>query len=369
VRYNIGFIMNQHLGNVTTYRNLRYVADKDPDLNNTWHEIYHYKEGGWLETILGRALPFIPAHYSWIARASWEMYRALHHRRYDALMCNANEGVFFTRVFHRIPTLLEFDATPILTNRMPGYRSVQDSKLMALLKRRLKQRMYCSAALLQTWSNWAKRSFVNDYDVPADKVVVIPPGINLQFWKPAPFTPSGAKKRILFVGGDFRRKGGPLLLDWYKTQRPAEVELHIVTREPVDSIPGVIVYRDMRCNTPQLLDLYHKSHLFVLPSLGDCFSVATIEAMGAGLPVIASNVGAIPEIIESGRNGFIVQGNDAAELGAAIRCILDKPAQREDMGRQSRILAEQRFDVEKNARLTLDYLKKISSDDTNRPKF
>ena len=154
-------------------------------------------------------------------------------------MCNVAELVFFTRRLRHTPTLIGFDATPIQIDRMPGYGSGQDSKPMAFLKWRLKQRVFRAATLLHAWSNWAKKSVVNDYHIPADKVIVNPPGVNLQFWKPAPLARSGGKKRILFGGGDFRRKGGPLLLDWYKSQRPAEVELHIVTREPVESIPVV----------------------------------------------------------------------------------------------------------------------------------
>ena len=132
-------------------------------------------------------------------------------------MCNVAELVFFTRRLRHTPTLIDFDATPIQIDRMPAYGSGQDSKPMAFLKWRLKQRVFRAATLLHAWSNWAKQSVVNDYHIPADKVVVNPPGVNLQFWKPAPLARSGGKKRILFVGGDFRRKGGPLLLDWYKS--------------------------------------------------------------------------------------------------------------------------------------------------------
>lgn len=331
--YNIGFVMAQNAGHVTNYRNLRRVAEGDPTLHSTWHEIYNFKEGGWIEKIRDRALPFISTYYSGMARATWDMHRALRHQRYDALMCNVAEGVFFCHKFRRIPTLIDFDATPIQIDRMTAYGPAGDSTPMALLKWRLKQRVFHAATLLHAWSNWAKQSVMDDYHIPADKIVVNPPGVNLQFWTPAPFARSGVKKRILFVGGDFRRKGGPLLLDWYKSQQPAEVELHIVTREPVESLPGVTVYHDMQPNTPQLLDLYHKSDLFVLPSLAECFGIASVEAMGAGLPVIASNVGATEEIIESGRNGFIVPADDGAAFGAAISAILNDMARRDEMGR------------------------------------
>jgi glycosyltransferase involved in cell wall biosynthesis len=117
----------------------------------------------------------------------------------------------------------------------------------------------------------------------------------------------------------------------------------------------------MQPNSERLLDLYRQSDLFVLPSLAECFGIATIEAMASGLPVIASDVGGTADIIEPARNGFIVPGNDGRALAQAIAAILDDPALRLRMGRQSRQLAEQRFDLRRNAQLTFDYLKQIAS--------
>jgi starch synthase len=82
--------------------------------------------------------------------------------------------------------------------------------------------------------------------------------------------------------------------------------------------------------------------------------------MAAGLPAIASDVGGTADIIEPGRNGFIVPGNDARALGQAITTTLADPARRAAMGRASRTLAEERFDLIKNARKTFGYLKDIA---------
>jgi glycosyltransferase involved in cell wall biosynthesis len=361
--YKIGFVMDQIAGHVTNYHNMRNVAQLDPELQATWHEIHYYKSGGAIEQMRERVLPFLPTYTTGIMRGAWEAHKALRGSTYDALFSNASVGVFFNRTFRRIPTIIDFDSTPLQIDQMDAYNSSVDPKPIAAFKWRLTRDMMRSATLLQAWSHWAKQSAVDDYGIPADKIVVNPPGVNLGFWRPNPSLRNPYAHhplKVLFVGGDFRRKGGDLLLEWYKSQRPDTVELHIVTREPVDSSSGVYVYHNVQPNSDQLIGLYQSSDLFVLPSLGECFGIATVEAMAAGLPVIASNVGGTADIIEPCRNGFIVRGNDVAALSKAITTILEDATCRQNMGTQSRLLAEERFDLRKNAQKTFNYLKQIA---------
>jgi glycosyltransferase involved in cell wall biosynthesis len=362
--YKIGFVMDQIAGHVTNYHNLRGMATLDPELQACWHEIHYYKAGGIIEQVRERILPFTPTYATGIMRGAWEMHKALRGCTYDALFSNASVGVFFNRTFHRIPTLVDFDSTPLQIDQMAAYNSSVDPKPLAAFKWRLTRDMMRSATLLQAWSRWAKQSAVDDYGIPAEKIVVNPPGVNLEFWRPNTTARDSLVKqpfKVLFVGGDFRRKGGDLLLEWYKSQSPDTAELHIVTREPVEPGPGVQVYHNIQPNSDRLIGLYQNSDLFVLPSLGECFGIATVEAMAAGLPVIASDVGGTADIIEPGRNGFIVPGNDVAALGAAITTIIGDTARRQNMGTQSRLLAEERFDLRKNAQQTFYYLKQIAT--------
>jgi glycosyltransferase involved in cell wall biosynthesis len=261
--------------------------------------------------------------------------------------------------------MIDFDCTPLQIDRMKSYSPGKDDpKLLAKLKWYLFKHKMETAVLLQAWSNWAKQSAVEDYGLPAEKIVVNPPGVNLNFWEPNPSRQAYTKNqpfKVLFVGGDFRRKGGFLLIDWFKHQDPARYELHIVTKEPVPPSKGVYVYQDLAPNTPELLQLYQNSQLFVLPSLGECFGIATVEAMGAGLPVIATDVGGTADIIEPGRNGFIIPGDDLQALSSAIETIAGDNALRLRMAEQSRQIAVERFDLERNANRTLSYLKQIAN--------
>lgn len=367
--YHISFTMDQVAGHVTNYHNLRSVAQQDSEIQADWCEIFYYKEGGAIEKIRERLLPFVPTYFSGILRASVDMNRAIRRHQYDALFTNASVAVFFGPAFRQTPTMIDFDSTPLQMDQMEAYTPKRDPKPVEALKFQLFRDMLHSATLLQTWSRWAKESAVKDYGVPPEKIVINPPGINLNLWHPgtaAREESHGRPVRVLFVGGDFRRKGGEQLLEWYQSQDQARYELHIVTREPVEARPGVFVYHNMQPNSPELLRLYMQSDLFVLPSLGECFGIATVEAMGAGMPVIASDVGGTADIIEPGRNGYIVPAGSAYELGRAITAVSDDPDRMHDMGIQSRQMAEERFDLETNARRTLEYLKQIAQGQTQQ---
>ncbi len=363
--YKVGFLMDHIAGHITNYLNLRSVAERDPELQATWHEIHYYKGGGSIEWLRERAFTFVPSYATGILRGTWEIHKALRHGGYDALFSNTSVGALFSRRFRRVPTLMDFDSTPRQIDRMKVYNSPVDAEPVANLKWRLSRNLMRSAALLQAWSRWAKQSAVDDYGISADTIVVNPPGVDLDYWRPDQAVRSSSVHRplrVLFVGGDFRRKGGELLLKWCKSQRSNATEVDIVTREDVDleGLPSVRIHHGLSSNAPELMSLYARADVFVLPTLGDCFSIAIIEAMASGLPVVASNVGGIAEMIEPGRNGFIVPLNDLPALGKAIASVLGDAERRQRMGAQSRLMAEERFDVQKNARRTLGYLKQIA---------
>src|SRR5262249_43995797 len=95
--------------------------------------------------------------------------------------------------------------------------------------------------------------------------------------------------------------------------------------------------------------LYRSASAFVLPTRGDCFSIATLEAMAMGLPVVVSAVGGIPEIIERGENGFLIGPGNGGEMREALEVLSAEPARGRRMGAGGRALVEERFDAKKTA--------------------
>ena len=104
-----------------------------------------------------------------------------------------------------------------------------------------------------------------------------------------------------------------------------------------------IIFTGMRKNIPDFLELMD---IYVQPSLFENISNSVLEAMAVGLPVIATNVGGINEIITHGKNGLIVKlGSDTA-MADAIKLLLSHSGLREKMGRLGRQQVEKSFSIE-----------------------
>ncbi|WP_162140882.1 glycosyltransferase [Pseudorhodobacter ferrugineus] len=99
-------------------------------------------------------------------------------------------------------------------------------------------------------------------------------------------------------------------------------------------------------------DLLHQADVMVLSSASEAMPLSIIEAMSTGLPVIASDVGGIPELIAPEFNGYLVPAGDITSFALAMTKLID-PQRREDFGRQSRLRYETAFTVSIMAQQTL----------------
>lgn len=96
-----------------------------------------------------------------------------------------------------------------------------------------------------------------------------------------------------------------------------------------------------------VLPFLHRADVVVLSTVGrEGLSVALIEGAAAGRPLVGSDLGGIPEVIEHGLNGFLFRPGDARELAQALERLIASPALRERMGRRSRTLYVNRFSRE-----------------------
>lgn len=111
--------------------------------------------------------------------------------------------------------------------------------------------------------------------------------------------------------------------------RRAELEAFARARG-VDHLIGFLGHRD---DVPSLLS---SSDVFALPSKSEAFPNGVIEAMAAGLPVVASGVGGLPDLIESPRTGLLVPPSDAEALAAALKALYIDPARAAAMGAAAR---------------------------------
>lgn len=350
---NVTFFMEQHIGHRTYYENLRRFVDCSDAINPNWVEISYEDSGGWWNR-----LPFLPAAVRGTMNGRAQVKRGLNRYPDSVNVFNTQvPAAVGGRVAQRRPYILSTDITPAQYDRMGAEYNHQPDRLpwLAAYKQRVNRNLFRGAARLLPWSNWACTSLLEDYGVDPHKIEVIPPGVDLDFWQPAacPRSDSGPL-RILFVGGDFQRKGGNLLLRAFRALPPGSAELTLVTRSEVPAHPGVRVYRDLRPNTAELLALYHASDVFVLPTRAEAFGIAAVEAAAAGLPVIATAVGGLTDIVVDRKTGFLIATDDVDTLIYRLQLLAESPELREKLGRRARMRAEQCFDARQNAARILD---------------
>jgi glycosyltransferase involved in cell wall biosynthesis len=305
-----------------------------------------------------------PKLKNWSLRASLHAWRMLK-------SAGPLEGLFYhtqiTTLFaapllRKTPGVVSLDATPVQMDVLgAAYGHKPGSPRIEALKKRLLLRTLNEAGKIVTWSQWTKDSLIDDYNQPAEKIIVVPPGVDSPpgpLSVPAP-TSSGTKRgslRALFVGGDFARKGGEELLGAWERLRP-DARLDIVTQSEVRcDLPGVQVHRGIKPNSSELRALFSQADLFVFPTRADCLPLAVLEAAAAGLPTIATGVGALPEAVIHGETGKIVSVGDTDALALALGELLEDPDERRRMGERARELACTRFDSAKNYRKLMELI-------------
>jgi glycosyltransferase involved in cell wall biosynthesis len=255
------------------------------------------------------------------------------------------------------------DATPRNYDTLgAAYGHFQGSPLIERVKDFVNRRALRTAIHLTTWSEWARQSLINDYGIPGGNVTVIPPGTQLDLWEPRPRPGSpGSKVRLLFVGGDFVRKGGDLLLDVFRKRLAGACTLDMVSNASVQNLPaGVRLHHGLKANSAALRSLFAEADIFVLPTRADCLPLVLMEAMAASLPIVTTDVAALGEAVRHHDNGLLVRPNDGHALNSALETLVADAALRTRMGAAGRQIAEQRFDARANGRMLLDLLRRAA---------
>ena len=99
--------------------------------------------------------------------------------------------------------------------------------------------------------------------------------------------------------------------------------------------------------TNDIRQLYHQADIFVLSSVAEALPNVILEAMAAGLPVVATRVGGLPEAVVPEDTGFLVNPRDVAGLTASLARLLDDPETGRSLGRRGRerVLAQFSFEA------------------------
>ncbi len=173
--------------------------------------------------------------------------------------------------------------------------------------------------------------YLGGLGVPRDLLTVLPNGVDLEEFRDLPERDWSADTRtVLFVGRlSLPQKGIPTLLRAVgKIAGTVRLELRIVGEDGGGRAPLQRLASELGINSrvvftgpltrSDLLAEYARAHLFVLPSEFEPFGIVLLEAMAAGLPVVATRVGGIPEVVAEGRTADLVPPRDVSGLASAL---------------------------------------------------
>jgi glycosyltransferase involved in cell wall biosynthesis len=233
------------------------------------------------------------------------------------------------------------DATSKTAEAYPPWGDMYRSKKTKLKWMRLQKDLFSNAFKVFTMSELTRKSVIEDYGIRPEKVATVYSGPNID--KLPSFAKNFGSKNILFVGGDFRRKGGIALLKAFKevNSKIPGAKLFIVGSNPEISMPGVEIKGFVK--KTELESLFMNASVFVMPSLFDPFPHVFLEAMAYKTPCIGGNNFAIPEIIENEKTGFTVSVQDHLKIAERIEYLLQDENTAKFMGEQGRQKIEKLF--------------------------
>jgi glycosyltransferase involved in cell wall biosynthesis len=175
----------------------------------------------------------------------------------------------------------------------------------------------CRLALYS--SDWAAKTALDNYSVDSSKIHVVPFGANLtsetslEDVKALISARPANKLRLLFLGLDWRRKGGDIAVEVARQliQMGIKAELHIVGPEieelnqlPAFVIPHGRIGKTTAAGRKKLESLLADSHFLLLPTRAECYGVVFAEACSYGVPSVTTNVGGVGTAIKNGINGW-----------------------------------------------------------------
>ena len=228
--------------------------------------------------------------------------------------------------------------------------SARSWRLGNLIQQRLIDR---SAAVILT-SDWALSEAQRDYRTDKTVLRVVPAGANLDYEPQGDIVASQKTSlKLLFVGIDWHRKGGPLALrvtEILRENGAPKTELHVVGCSPPEarSKPGVTVHGRLSKADPtqrdQLDRLFREAAFLFVPSPQETFGLVYCEAAAYGLPSVACNTGGVPTIIRDGETGALLNmGAPPEEYARRILSIWNDRTRYDAMRRHARRFYERRL--------------------------
>lgn len=176
-----------------------------------------------------------------------------------------------------------------------------------------------------------KRILTKDYNADKDKIAVIPPGVDHKIFKP--MDKKKARERLglptnktllLFVGRLEKIKGIDVISKAYE-------KLIKLNKKNIELL---IIGGRKRIPYSNLSDYYGAADLLIVPSFAESFGLSALEGMASMLPIVASDIGSLSELVHDGKNGFLFKPGKADDLAEKIERLIHDKSLRKKMGHE-----------------------------------
>ena len=327
------FLVNHHLGWKTLAHHLAEQAAARPHLRCEFRRF----EATVLQKIVTRRIPVLRRSMTTQTRL-WSRYVERHlgaelrSGKFDVIVCMGQS------IAHAVLRIVDPEQVPVAvfldTTGMSFARELMNNGAFNIERASEELAVYEQCRLLLPWSNWASRSLVNDYQIAESRILVCPPSGNFNGFSPKGNSPT--LPRVVFVGNDFERKGGPELVRWHQQRLSAMCELHIFSAKTPRRLNGPNLFCHGAIDNARLTrDVLPAASVFCLPTRHDMSPYALVEAQLAGLPCVSSNLAGIPEIVVHEQTGLLADRQDEEGFITAVAQLCVDARLRDRMGRNA----------------------------------
>ncbi len=339
--------------------------------------------GPWVPELEAAGIRHIPLHSSTRGmdpladlRAARELWGILRRERFEVLHTHNPKPGLYGRVLGRLA------GVPIVVNTVHGLDATQDDRLA---KRAV---VYGLEAVASRFSHAELVQSPEDLKLlhrsrisPPKKTKLLGNGVDLTRFDKARFDEAHRKRvresldiaddqiAVGVVGRLVAEKGYPELFEAAARLDDRYVVIAVGPHDPdkADALPESLL-DDARSHGVRLLgmrsdvdELYRAFDMFVLPSHREGFPRAAMEAAASSLPVIATDIRGCRQVVEPGRNGFLIPVRDPEAIGKAIESIGNNAELRVLMGRSSRAKAEAEFDERRVVEIVMDTYRSVAA--------
>ncbi len=204
------------------------------------------------------------------------------------------------------------------------------------------KKLYLSALRCFTMSSNIAKMLVKEYCVPESKVKCVYSGSNVELDNKTNQN-TYDNKTILFVGLEWDRKGGPILVKTFEKVliEVPDAQLIIIGCNPkIHEESNISVLGKLKLD--ELPQYFNHASVFCMPTLREPFGLVFVEAMTYGLPIVANNIGALPDMVTNGVNGYLIN-NNIDEYAKVLIELLNNPQKCKNMGENGAKIANELY--------------------------